>query len=166
MKVYCSRIITVLYHTHTAETFSLRRYKGERKNMTKAEVHDKLTAPRRTQRKIAVTKAQMERLRVMMLPGAIRYDKDSVQTSPQDPMLEFAEKIDDLTRKKEKLELEYLRQYEEVEQMAELLDETHRAVIKLRYLAEYKPPEIALELNYSESTVYKLKREAIKLLEG
>lgn len=158
-------MITVLYHTHAAETFSLRRLKGERRSMTKAEVHDKLTAPRRTKRKIAVTKAQMERLRVMMLPGAIRYDKDSVQTSPQDPMLVFAEKMDELTRQAKDLELLYMNEYKEVEAMAETLDDAHRDVIKLRYLAEYRPVEIAIELNYSESTVYKLKREAIKLLE-
>jgi RNA polymerase sigma factor (sigma-70 family) len=141
-------------------------FKGERRNMTKAEVHDKLTAPRRIKRKIAVTKAQMERLRVMMLPGAIRYDKDSIQTSPQDPMLVFAEKMDELTRQAKDLELLYMNEYKEVEAMAETLDDAHRDVLKLRYLAEYKPVEIAIELNYSESTVYKLKREAIKLLEG
>ena len=134
--------------------------------MTKAEVHDKLTAPRRTKRKIAVTKAQMERLRVMMLPGAIRYDKENVQTSPQDPMLVFAEKMDELTSNAKRLETLYMQQYQEVETMADALDDAHRDVIKLRYLAEYKPTEIAIELNYSESTVYKLKREAIKLLEG
>ena len=134
--------------------------------MTKAEVHDKLTAPRRTKRKIAVTKAQMERLRVMMLPGAIRYDKDNIQTSPQDPMLVFAEKMDELTSDAKKLELLYMQQYKEVEIMVDKLDDAHRDVLKLRYLAEYRAPEIAIELNYSESTVYKLKREAIKLLEG
>lgn len=134
--------------------------------MTKAEVHDILTAPRRTKRRIAVTKAQMERLRVMMLPGAIRYDKENVQSSPTDPMLVFAEKMDDLTNDVKQLELQYMQQYEKVELMANGLDDAHRDVLKLRYLAEYKPPEIAVELNYSESTVYKLKREAIKLLEG
>ena len=134
--------------------------------MTKAEVHDILTAPRRTKRRIAVTKAQMERLRVMMLPGAIRYDKENVQSSPTDPMLVFAEKMDELVNDVKQLELQYMQQYEKVEIMADGLDDAHRDVLKLRYLAEYKPPEIALELNYSESTVYKLKREAIKLLEG
>lgn len=134
--------------------------------MTKAEVHDKLTSPRRTKRQIAVTKAQMEKLRVMMLPGAIRYDKDTVQSSPQDPMLIFAEKMDELLQTAKSLELAYMQQYTEVETMANSLDDAHRDVIKLRYLADYGAPQIAIELNYSESTVYKLKREAIKLLEG
>lgn len=134
--------------------------------MTKAEVHEKLTSPRRTKRQIAVTKAQMEKLRVMMLPGAIRYDKDTVQSSPQDPMLIFAEKMDELLQKAKSLELAYMQQYTEVEAMANSLDDAHRDVIKLRYLADYGAPQIAIELNYSESTVYKLKREAIKLLEG
>lgn len=134
--------------------------------MTKAEVHEILTSPRRTKRQIAVTKAQMERLRVMMLPGAIRYDKDSVQSSPQDPMLIFAEKLDELMQTAKRLELAYMQQYTAVETLANALDDAHRDVIKLRYLADYGAPQIALELNYSESTVYKLKREAIKLLEG
>jgi RNA polymerase sigma factor (sigma-70 family) len=101
-----------------------------------------------------------------MLPGAIRYDKENVQSSPTDPMLVFAEKMDELVNDVKQLELQYMQQYEKVEIMADGLDDAHRDVLKLRYLAEYKPPEIALELNYSESTVYKLKREAIKLLEG
>lgn len=134
--------------------------------MTKAEVHEILTSPRRTKRQIAVTKAQMEKLRVMMLPGAIRYDKDSVQSSPQDPMLIFAEKLDELMQTVKRLELAYMQQYTVVETLANALDDAHRDVIKLRYLADYGAPQIALELNYSESTVYKLKREAIKLLEG
>ena len=132
--------------------------------MTELELYDVLNAPRRTKRNIAVIKAQMEKLRVMMLPGAIRYDKDSVQTSPKDPMLIFAEKIDELSREAKSLETIYMQQYKEVEKLTEGLDDTHRDIIKLKYLAEYKAKEIAIELNYSEGTVYKLKREAIKIL--
>lgn len=99
-----------------------------------------------------------------MLPSAIRYDKESVQSSPQDPMLIFAEKMDELGREAKSLEMIYMQQYKDVERLVEGLDDTHKDIIKLKYLAEYKAKEIAIELNYSEGTVYKLKREAIKIL--
>ena len=35
-------------------------------------------------------------LTLSMLPGAIRYDKDKVESSPEDPMLKFAERLSDI----------------------------------------------------------------------
>ena len=132
--------------------------------MTEKELYDVLTAPRRTKRRIEVTKARMEKLRVMMLPGAIRYDKDHVQSSPQDPMLVFAEKMDELNTKAVELEGLYITQCNEVEVLLKALDDDDRHILELTYLAECRPVEIANKLNYAESTVYKLKREAIKTL--
>ena len=138
--------------------------------MTEKELYDVLTAPRRTKRRIEVTKARMEKLRVMMLPGAIRYDKDHVQSSPQDPMLVFAEKMDELNTKAVELEGLYITQCNEVEALLKALDDDDRHksiykdILELTYLAECRPVEIADKLNYAESTVYKLKREAIKTL--
>lgn len=134
--------------------------------MTENELYDILCAPKKTKRKIAVIKAQMEKLRVMMLPGAIRYDLDHVQSSPKDQMLIFAEKIDELGRKATAQEELYMKQYAEVEELIEGLDDTHQDVVRLQYLAECKPREVAEMLSYSESTVYRLKREAIKTLKG
>ena len=64
------------------------------------ELYETLNQPKWIKREIDVTKARMEKLRVMMLPGAIRYDKDSVQSTPKDPMLEFAEQLDSLDHKR------------------------------------------------------------------
>lgn len=133
--------------------------------MTRNELYEILNAPRRTKRNIAVKKVEMEKLRVMMLPGAIRYDTDSVQSSPKDPMLVFAEKMDVLNTQLRALEGLYMQQYEEVEHLISKLDDKYKGVLTLKYLGNCKPEEIANELSYAESYVYKLKKEAIKILE-
>ena len=133
--------------------------------MTRIELYDKLNAPRRTKRNIVVRRAQMEKLRVMMLPGAIRYDKENVQSSPTDPMLVFAEKMDELNTQLKGLESLYMQQYEEVEKLISRLDDKYKGVLTLKYLGDCKADEIAKELSYAESYVHKLKKEAIKILE-
>ena len=66
--------------------------------MTEA-VYKLLTKPRKIRGQIKKAEAEMEGLKLSMLPGAIRYDKDKVQASPQDPMAQYAVRLDELERK-------------------------------------------------------------------
>ena len=59
---------------------------------------DFLKRPTRIYGDIVTLQERIENLRVNMLPKAISYNKDRVQTSPQDPMPDFAAKIDELDR--------------------------------------------------------------------
>ncbi len=133
--------------------------------MVTKQLYKILEAPCDTGRNIAIIKVKMIELERMMLPGAIRYDKDAVQSSPQDPMLAFAEKMDELNRQLEGLESKYINEYQTVEKLIEPLDTKHKGVLTLKYLAGFKPEEIANKLSYAESYVYKLQREAIQILE-
>ena len=65
----------------------------------KEAVYRVLTKPKRIRAQITKSEAEMQGLRLSMLPGAIRYDKDKIQTSPDDPMTKYAARMDDLTRK-------------------------------------------------------------------
>ncbi len=130
------------------------------------ELKRTLNRPKWLRRDIDVTKAKMEQLRVMMLPGAIRYDKDSVQSSPKDPMLEFAEKIDALERQLKAQEKDYLEAYELAEHTIKSLEEPRYVnILSLRYLAGYDHIRIAKLTGYTEGHVYKLQREAQKKLD-
>ena len=151
----------ILYHTGGA--IELRQHLREFK-MTELELYEILNAPGKTKRNIAVTKVQMEKLRITMLPSAIRYDKDSVQASPKDTMPIFAEKIEKLDKKVKRLEKQYMEQYENAEKLIDRLENKYRGVLKLKYLANCRPKEIAQDLNYAESYVYKLHKDAIKIL--
>ena len=63
---------------------------------------------------INVIKAQMENLRLSMLPQGVSYDKDPVQTSPQDPMANFAAKLDELGRELAERQKEYETVFDEI----------------------------------------------------
>lgn len=121
---------------------------------------------RDTRREIAILERQEDYIRLSMLPGAVRYDKDNVQSSPEDPMLKFAERIS---------EVEELRQ-KRIEKMSEesvlvqqilggMPTSTYRLVLELRYVEgginhRYSWSEIAFEMNYSEDYVRKELHDA------
>ena len=102
--------------------------------MTEA-VYKLLTKPRKIRGQIKKTEAEMEGLKLSMLPGAIRYDKDKVQASPQDPMAQYAVRLDELERKIEDLQTEYLNAQDEVVTVANELTSPGDVIITLRFIS-------------------------------
>ena len=74
----------------------------------KESVYKALTKPKRIRAQIRKAEAEMEGLKLSMLPGAIRYDKDKVQLSPEDPMAKYVVRLDELERKIASLQMDYL----------------------------------------------------------
>ena len=74
----------------------------------KDEVYEFLTMPKKTKLQIRSKQMQIEDLRLQMLPGAVRYDKDIVQSSPEDPMMKFIVRVDELERDIEGLKQRYV----------------------------------------------------------
>ena len=62
-------------------------------------VRELLQSVRAEKLEIVILREQIEELKMSLLPGAIRYDKDKVQTSPDDQMSAVMEKVDDYERK-------------------------------------------------------------------
>ena len=97
-----------------------------------------------------------EYIRLSMLPGAVRYDKDQVQTSPEDPMLKFAEKLSE----DEELIQKRLSRLRELNLLCQkILDKMstpkYRNLLLLRYIEgglkyRYSWSEVALNLGYDE----------------
>ena len=96
--------------------------------------------------------------------GAIRYDKDRVQTSPQDFMtmaIADAIKLEKQIKKTEaKIEEMKCMAYSIVRQMDKV---EQRAVIEWFYLNGLSMKETAMKLHMSERSAYYLKDDAIKV---
>ena len=128
---------------------------------------------RDTRREISILERQEDYIRLSMLPGAVRYDKDNVQSSPEDPMLKFAERISDAEEMRLQ-RIEKLREDSRIVQriLAGMPTSTYRLVLELRYVEgginhRYSWSEIAFEMNYSEDYVRKeLHQEALEEAQG
>ena len=125
-----------------------------------------LTEPKKIKKEIKRVSNRIEDLRLMMLPSAIRYDADKVMSSPSDPMMKFAERLDELEKEKSKLAVKYIESTDRVIDLSnELTEDSMKDVIQWRFIRSLKPYQIAKELGYSERQVYRIYGEAIEELE-
>ena len=106
-------------------------------------------------------------LRMSLLPGAIRYDKPNVQTSPDDQMLKIEAKVSEIEETlNAKLEA-LVNRYNNALKYIGLLDQAnHRMVLYEYYLNADRPSweQVARTLDYSVDRIYQLHREAISKL--
>lgn len=125
-------------------------------------VLDFLMQPHRKKQEIRRLEETIEELRGCLLPGAIRYDKDSVQSSPKNQQEETIMKIIDLEEKLERLRDERAALIIEVNAAIDLLeDPTERSVLTFYYVNRYSPYKVAELIGYSERWMYKVKKEAV-----
>lgn len=117
------------------------------------EVYEMLNEPKQIRSQIRMVNDEIEALELSMLPGCIRYDKDKVQVSPEDPMAKFAEKLDDLETKRSILREKYLTAHNRVVMAAEKLAPDEGEVIVMRYLLGLRIAAIAKDLGKSERKV-------------
>lgn len=94
---------------------------------------------------------RIEALRTsMQSAGAIRYDKISVQSSPEDPMLRSIAKLIEAEQEAVRLRAEYETAYNEIERRINQLEsDKHKAILIKRYLEGKGLWQIADELGYS-----------------
>lgn len=116
---------------------------------------------------IIVLRERISSLRLSVLPSAIRYDKDPVQTSPSDPMPEYMAKLDELEGQLADRVLEYNQVSAEVyETIIRMPSPDVRMVAAKRYLGGKSWPEIEEECHVSLRTIYRLNRTALRFVEG
>ena len=128
----------------------------------KDEVYEFLTMPKKTKLQIRSKQMQIEDLRLQMLPGAVRYDKDIVQSSPEDPMMKFIVRVDELERAIEGLKQRYVDEQKMISEAIEMLeDEREQVVLIGRYVNGDSYDEIAAELFLSVDRVFQIHRSAV-----
>lgn len=133
-------------------------------------VYKLLMRPRRIQSVIIGLKSEREGLQLSMLPEAIRYDRDRVMTSLNDPMTEYAVKLDDIDRRLADLQESYLRAHECVVAITDkLIDQDdgleQAAAIKLRFLSGMSFSDIARTMHVSDSTMFRRYRKGLSRLD-
>lgn len=124
---------------------------------------EELNRPLRLEQKIKAKETMIEGLRASLLPRAIRYDADKVQTSPSDITLEIMAEIDELERELQKLMDQRLMSVRMVSTAIRKIDDPICAeVMAARYIRGRKYEQIAEDMGFSERWVYNTIRKGVK----
>ncbi len=102
-------------------------------------------------------KAKHDELESCLLPAAIRYDKDKVQTSPEDPMGKILSEVLELEKEMKKVQLNKSKQIEKIDkEISKLVSDEQRTALTMRYINRVPVSDIAEAMGYAEPTIYKL----------
>lgn len=105
-------------------------------------------------------KAKRDELETCLLPAAIRYDKDKVQTSPDDQMSKIVAEINALETEMAEVQLLKTQQIERIELAINSLEsDEERTALTMRYINRRPVAEIADDMGYSEPTIYRFMRQ-------
>ena len=101
-------------------------------------------------------------LQSRLLPKAITYDGDRVQTSPSDTMSEIAGEVLDLDKQIEKLIVSKQRKIEKrYTDIAQLDDEMERIVLAGYYLEELSMYDVADAVGYSYQHTCRIRKNGV-----
>lgn len=129
------------------------------------EVYKLLTAPRKTKYRIEQIKSKIIALRYTLMPSAIRYDMDKVQTSPIDALPDRMAQISEL--EDNLMEMNQIYQIEIndiIKACNEMGKEPEKTILMMQYVGGLSVIPIAGRLNYSVSYTYKLRSNGYDLL--
>lgn len=129
----------------------------------KSEVYTFLTRHRRTRARIVCIDERISDLRLMMQPSAIRYDLDKVQSSPKDPMAEFAVRLMELETEKAELQRRYLKECDEVEDAIRTLPDVYiQQVMTMRYLNGRAWEAIIDQMPFVDRTIFRFHKAGLQ----
>ena len=99
-------------------------------------------------------KAKHDELESCLLPAAIRYDKDKVQSSPDDQMSKICAEIHELELEMAKVQRKKFIQIEKIEKAVNALADEERTALTMRYINRVSVSAIAEAMGYSEQRIY------------
>ena len=104
-----------------------------------------------------------------MYPSAVRYDTDKVQSTPVDPMPRYAEKMDELQTRINKLWIQLNDAQDDIiDKMLKAsyqLTPIEQDVIVLFFIGNKTVRWIGFELGRTERGIYKIRKRAMRKLE-
>lgn len=105
-------------------------------------------------------KAKHDALESCLLPAAIRYDRDKVQTSPEDAMSKIVAEINDLEVKMRMVQMYKARRIDEIDKFINAIEsEEERTALAMRYISRISVPDIAEAMGYSEQRIYQFMNQ-------
>ena len=122
---------------------------------------------RKEQKEIAHLAEMIKSEEIMLLPQGIRYDKDKVQTSPDDMISKNVSKIVDMQKTLEQSIFSLKQKHIDAEQLIRQLDNSdEREVMRWYYLTveDNKPltwEQVAIRMNFYKRHVLRLHGNAI-----
>jgi DNA-directed RNA polymerase specialized sigma subunit len=129
------------------------------------ELYSKLKEPRRISIKIKSINAEIEHIRGLMLPGAIRYDRERVDTSPEDKMQKLFAQLDEKERARDEMLNDLFEAVKVVKTYSELIpDDREKAIVLMRFNACLEWDEIAERLGYAKRHVIRLYNKGLEEL--
>lgn len=127
-----------------------------------ARAYNYLGRIRALERLILRKTLQRDELQSCLLPRAIKYDIDKVQSSPGDALLEVAAAVIDLDKEIEKLVCEKAMLIRDISQAIDLLDDDmEKLVLTAYYICRNPIRKIADEVHYSRSQTYNYYRAGL-----
>lgn len=136
--------------------------------MTVGEVKEIFKQTRKAQIEIKHLIRLIEREELTLLPKAIRYDRDKVQTSPEDILARSAAKIADMQEEMTKSWILLKNRMGYAESLISRLDDTdEREVLRWYYLDRSADgnlltwAEVAEVMGYNERTIYRIHGSAL-----
>ena len=126
------------------------------------DVYEVLEGPNRLRSLIKSKKEKRLELIMSLFPGAIRYDKDKVQTAPSDKMSDIMASVDDLDNEIAELKEELREARRTIEALP--LPDPELRVICLRYQDGLKWEDVARAVHKSPRTVHRIHTSAVDKL--
>ena len=130
--------------------------------MTVSEAYAYLNSIRKIENEIVKLQLQHDELQSCLLPKAITYDGDKVQTTPEDRMSEIAAQVADMEKQIAALKRRKAKLIIEINAAIAKLDSDVEQVILLGfYVGRLPATKIAEIVHYSVPGIYKVKRRAV-----
>lgn len=105
-------------------------------------------------------KAKHDELESCLLPAAIRYDKDKVQSSPEDPMSKIVAEVMELEKQMKEIQLQKSKQITRIDKaISSLESDEERTALTMRYVNRIPVTDIAEAMGYAEPTIYKFMNQ-------
>ena len=105
--------------------------------------------------------AEKNELESCLLPAAIRYDKDRVQSSPEDPMGKIVSQVMEKEGEIKEAMLEKAQRIKEISETIGKLDRPEeKTVLTLYFIERKRIKDIADMMDYSTDGVYGIRRKA------
>ena len=126
------------------------------------DTYDFLLGPRRIADAIWRKDLRRRELRSCLLPSGIAYDKDPVQTSPEDSMARIMAEVDELDQQIDTLRRSMAMEILRISRVIDQMDDPREAtVLDAYYLGRKSMQEIADHLHYSTRHVYRLRDDGV-----
>ena len=107
---------------------------------------------------------QIEDLRFSLLPSGITYDKEKVQTSPEDTTLNTFARLDELEGELRQIVVKLYSARVAITNKALILPPKERQVILRYYVDCWTVSQVSNELQITERHAFRLKENAVSML--